>query len=130
MMKLHVILYAPSNSFIDFKFLGGPNDEKWHFEWILIDKNLFINDVIQSIRAKWAQENNNQANIFFFFSSLSYTFAPIIFQITKIILHFVLYISYSLRYCVRNIFFQANKRKMCLMYFVWKFKQKCWFDCT
>lgn len=35
---------------------GGPNDEKWNFEWILIDTNLFINDVIQSIRAKWAHK--------------------------------------------------------------------------
>lgn len=40
--------------FIDFLFLGGPNDEKWHFEWILIDTNLFINDVIQSISVKRA----------------------------------------------------------------------------
>lgn len=71
-------------------FLVGPNDEKWHFEWILIDTNLFINDVIQSIRAKWAQENNNQPQqtiallwLVFFIVSAGITFAPIIFQITE-----------------------------------------------
>lgn len=38
---------------LNFSVRRSTNDEKWHFEWILIDTNLFINDVIQSIRAKW-----------------------------------------------------------------------------
>lgn len=46
--------------FIDFQFLGGPNDEKWNFEWILIDTNLFINDAIQSISVKGSNQQKKQ----------------------------------------------------------------------
>lgn len=54
--QFYVRMHTLRNIFwliLNFSVRRSTNDEKWHFEWILIDTNLFINDVIQSIRAKW-----------------------------------------------------------------------------